>query len=71
MKLLRIPVDHYNNVLRLLELKHYTTVLSSLDYRGRTQACSYVITNALEHNTAIMSQQAVSSFMFDTFNHSG
>lgn len=41
-KLLRIPVDHYNNVLTLLQLTSYGELIRALDYRGRAQACAYV-----------------------------
>lgn len=34
MKLLRIPLEHYNNVLTLLKFDHYSSVIQSFDYRG-------------------------------------
>lgn len=43
MKILRIPVDQYNNTDKLLQLEHYGDVLGLMDYRGRTQAAAYVL----------------------------
>lgn len=62
-KLLRIPVDYYNNILTLLNIINYGPVLSAFDYRGRTHTCAYIITNALEHSTLVpTSEQADSLF---------
>uniref|UniRef100_A0A915PJP0 Glucuronosyltransferase n=1 Tax=Setaria digitata TaxID=48799 RepID=A0A915PJP0_9BILA len=43
MKILRIPVDQYNDIDKLLQLEHYGDVLKLMDYRGRTQAAAYVL----------------------------
>lgn len=62
-KLLRIPVDQYNDVLALLKITHLGPVLSYLDYRGRTQACAYIVTNALEHSTLIPTPEQTDALM--------
>lgn len=49
LKLLRIPVDEYDDVVRLLQLDHYSSVISLLNYKGRTQATSYVLQNMVEN----------------------
>lgn len=49
MKLLRIPVDQYNNVDKLLQLEHYADVLELMDYRGRTQAAAYVLRKMVDN----------------------
>uniref|UniRef100_A0A914DM28 Vacuolar protein sorting-associated protein 35 n=1 Tax=Acrobeloides nanus TaxID=290746 RepID=A0A914DM28_9BILA len=59
LKLLRIPVDHYNDVIKLLELSEYAPVLSALGYRGRTQAASYIVQNMLDNDTAITDENHV------------
>jgi len=38
-------------------------VLSYLDYRGRTQACAYVVTNALEHGTLVPTPEQTDALM--------
>ncbi|MFH4978681.1 hypothetical protein AB6A40_005390 [Gnathostoma spinigerum] len=59
LKFLRIPVDHYNDVIRLLELSHYGDVLIALDYHGRTQAASYILQNMIDQDTRMTDQNAV------------
>lgn len=49
MKILRIPVDQYNNIDKLLQLEHYGDVLGLLDYRGRTQAAAYVLQKMVDN----------------------
>lgn len=58
-KLLRIPVDHYNNLLTLLQLKHYAALMAHLDYGGRKYLSSYILTNALNSETIIPTQPEV------------
>lgn len=53
MKLLRIPVDHYNDVIKLLKITEYIPVISALGYRGRTQIAAYIIQNMLDNDTQI------------------
>lgn len=49
MKILRIPVDQYNNIDKLLQLEHYGDVLGLMDYRGRTQAAAYVLQRMVDN----------------------
>ncbi|XP_050301165.1 vacuolar protein sorting-associated protein 35 isoform X3 [Anthonomus grandis grandis] len=54
-KLLKIPLDTYNNILVVLKLKHYAGLMQHLDYNGRKSLSIYILTNALENETVIPS----------------
>ncbi|XP_018329314.1 vacuolar protein sorting-associated protein 35 [Agrilus planipennis] len=58
-KLLKLPVDNYNNLLTLLKLKHYPALLQHLDFYGRKYLSIYILSNALEHETVIPTQEQV------------
>lgn len=61
IKMLKIPVDAYKNILKVLELKHYATLFEHLDFLGRKAICQYILTNALENETMITTQAEVDS----------
>lgn len=48
MKLVRIPLEHYRDVLQLLALTHVAPVIGTFDYRGRTVACTHMVNCALD-----------------------
>ncbi|ETN68345.1 vacuolar protein sorting-associated protein 35 [Necator americanus] len=43
MKLLRLPVDEYNNALKVAELTEFVPVMECFNYHGRCLASSYII----------------------------
>jgi len=53
MKLLKIPVDNYNDVVTLLKLENYGNLLDFMDFEGRKGIAMYLINNALENETLI------------------
>ncbi|CAH1108531.1 unnamed protein product [Psylliodes chrysocephalus] len=53
LKLLKIPLDNYNNLLVVLQLKHYAGLMQHLDYFGRKSLSIYILNNALENETII------------------
>ena len=55
--MLKIPIDLYKDILKLLKIKHYTILYEHLDYVGRKTMCQYLLNNALEHETQITSQE--------------
>jgi vacuolar protein sorting-associated protein 35 len=61
--MLKIPVDAYKNVLKVLQLKHYATLYEHLDYVGRKNICQYILSNVLEHETEVASQSEVESLL--------
>ncbi|XP_022912925.1 vacuolar protein sorting-associated protein 35 [Onthophagus taurus] len=58
-KLLKIPLDHYNNLLTVLRLQHYAALMQHLDYNGRKTLSIYILNNALESETIIPTQEEV------------
>lgn len=58
-KLLKIPVDHYNNVLTVLKLRHYAALMQHLDYYGRKSMSMYILNNTLDSETIIPTQDGV------------
>lgn len=52
-KMLKIPIDLYKDVLKLLKIKHYSTLYEHLDYIGRKSICHYLVNSALENETII------------------
>ncbi|KAH1015164.1 hypothetical protein HUJ05_012933 [Dendroctonus ponderosae] len=56
-KLLKIPLDTYNDLLMVLKLKHYAGLMQHLDYIGRKSLSIYILNNALENETIIPSHE--------------
>jgi len=63
MRLLKIPVDNYNNVLTILKLKHFAPLFDYFDFATRKEMAMYVINNALDSDTFIPSQEEVDSIL--------
>ncbi|VDM86040.1 unnamed protein product [Strongylus vulgaris] len=59
MKLLRLPVDEYNNALKVAELTEFVPVMECFNYRGRCMASSYIIQNMLEYGTLMRTEENV------------
>ncbi|XP_044744598.1 vacuolar protein sorting-associated protein 35 isoform X2 [Coccinella septempunctata] len=58
-KLLKIPLDHYKNLLVILKLKHYAALIQHLDFTGRKSLNIYILNNALDHETFVPSAEEV------------
>jgi vacuolar protein sorting-associated protein 35 len=56
---MRIPVDNYNNLLTVLQLQHYGPLLDLFDYHGRKSLAAYLVTNALDNETLVPTQEQV------------
>nr|XP_002740147.1 PREDICTED: vacuolar protein sorting-associated protein 35 [Saccoglossus kowalevskii] len=56
-RLLKIPVDNYNNLLTVLQLKHFAPLFEFFDYESRKIMAAYVINNALENSLYIPTQE--------------
>ncbi|BES91758.1 vacuolar protein sorting [Nesidiocoris tenuis] len=63
MKLLAIPIGAYNNILTVLELKHFNPLLELLDTQGRKATGTSVIENCLTAGTYIGNEAQVSSIL--------
>lgn len=69
-RLLKIPVDTYNNILTVLQLKHFPPLFEYFDYESRKSMSCYVLSNILDYNTTIVAQDQV-YILFNTFGSCG
>lgn len=56
---MKIPVDTYNNILTVLQLKHFPPLFEYFDYESRKSMSCYVLSNTLDYNTTIVGQEQV------------
>ncbi|KAJ1527070.1 hypothetical protein ONE63_008611 [Megalurothrips usitatus] len=63
MRLMKIPVDQYNNIITVLKLQQYAPLLEYFDYRGRKSLAAYVIVNILENDTLIPTPEQVDTIL--------
>lgn len=63
IRLMKIPVDTYNNILTVLQLQHFGPMFEYFDYQSRKIMSCYIINNALENETLIPSQEQVDSIL--------
>lgn len=63
VRLMKIPVDNYKNILTVLKLEHYAPLLDYFDYEGRKSLAIYIITNILENETLIPTQEQVDAVL--------
>lgn len=62
MRLMKIPVDNYNDILTLLKLDHFGPLYEYFDYHARKTMSAYIINNALEAESRVPTQEQVSLF---------
>ncbi|XP_022186248.1 vacuolar protein sorting-associated protein 35 isoform X2 [Nilaparvata lugens] len=62
-RLLKIPIDHYNNVLTILELSHFVPILEYFDYAGRKSIAAYIVNNILNSETYIPTPNEVDTVL--------
>uniref|UniRef100_A0A672IG72 Vacuolar protein sorting-associated protein 35 n=1 Tax=Salarias fasciatus TaxID=181472 RepID=A0A672IG72_SALFA len=62
-RLLKIPVDTYNNILMVLQLKHFPPLFEYFDYESRKSMSCYVLSNTLDYNTTIVAQEQVDAIL--------
>ncbi|XP_023337734.1 vacuolar protein sorting-associated protein 35 isoform X1 [Eurytemora carolleeae] len=62
-KLLKIPIDSYNDVLIVLGLEHFIPLLNCFDYSGRREMSSYLVNNVIENSTCIPSSERVDTIL--------
>lgn len=59
MRLLKLPVDHYKDILTVIQLENYAHLLDYLDYAGRKTIAVYLINSVLDNGTLISTQEQV------------
>lgn len=64
MRLMKIPVDSYSNLLTVLQLEHYPSLMDYFDYHGRKALSVYLVNNALENETYISTHDQVGLYYF-------
>lgn len=62
-RLMKIPVDNYKNILTVLKLEHFAPLLDYFDYEGRKLLAVYIITNILDNETLIPTQEQVDAIL--------
>nr|CAD7601729.1 unnamed protein product [Timema genevievae] len=62
-RLMKIPVDNYNNLLTVLELQQYGPLMEYFDYHGRKSLAAYLVSNALESETLIPTPEQVDTVL--------
>lgn len=69
LKLLKIPVQYYNNILTVLELKHFGSLMNFCDYASRKSMSCFLVNNALDNETYIPTQEQVGIEAFLLFKY--
>ncbi|XP_067132333.1 vacuolar protein sorting-associated protein 35 isoform X1 [Centruroides vittatus] len=59
LRLLKIPVQNYSNLLTVLKLEHFGELLDFCDYHSRKTMSTFLVNNALENETLIPMQEQV------------
>jgi vacuolar protein sorting-associated protein 35 len=62
-KLLKIPVDSYNDLMVVLSLEHFIPLLNCYDYSGRKAMSAYLVNNVIDNNTLIPSPEKVETIL--------
>ncbi|XP_020900046.2 vacuolar protein sorting-associated protein 35 [Exaiptasia diaphana] len=62
-KLLKNPIDSYNNVLKLLELKYFIPMFNYFDFETRKEMSLYVISNAVDSEVNIPTQEQIDTLL--------
>ncbi|XP_033755226.1 vacuolar protein sorting-associated protein 35-like [Pecten maximus] len=63
MRLMKIPIDSYSNVLIVLQLGHFGPLFEYFDFKSRKIMSCYIINNVLENDTFIPTQEHVDSIL--------
>lgn len=67
-RLMKLPVDYFNNILTILQLNHYADLMQCFDYTGRKTLALYLVNNILNMHTYIPTQELVRNSQALVFN---
>lgn len=70
-RLMKLPVDYFNNIITILELKHYAALIECFDYYGRKNLALYLVNDILSSATFIPDSEQVSVARFHNLNFVG
>ena len=62
-KLLKIPIDSYNDIMIVLALEHYIPLLNCYDFSGRKEMSAYLINNVIDNSTLIPSPEKAETIL--------
>ena len=62
MKLMKIPIDSYNDMITVLKLEHFGPLFEYFDYSARKLMSQYIINNCVENETKIPTQEQVADY---------
>ncbi|CAH0760157.1 unnamed protein product [Diatraea saccharalis] len=63
MKILKLPADHYKNILTLIKLQNYSLLIKHLNYPGRTMIAVHLINDVLESDIMISTPENVDAVL--------
>lgn len=63
MRLLKIFIDQYNNILTVIQLTYFPQLMDLFDFYGRKSVSAYLITNALNNDTLVPTSESVDSIL--------
>ena len=73
-RLMKVPIDSYDDILIVLKLENYTSLYKLFDYEGRKSLSIYLLQNVLDKNATLSSLPEVCIDLLvniDTFLISG
>ncbi len=62
-KLLKIPINNFNDILTVLGLAHFAPLLQLFDFDGRKALSVFIAENALENETFIPTSDQVDTIL--------
>ncbi|XP_069355840.1 vacuolar protein sorting-associated protein 35 isoform X2 [Maniola hyperantus] len=63
MKILKLPADHYKNILTLIKLQNYAPLISRLNQPGRLMIAVHLINDVLESDTTVSTPEDVEAVL--------
>ncbi|XP_068624892.1 vacuolar protein sorting-associated protein 35 [Battus philenor] len=63
MKILKLPADHYKNILTLIRLQNYAPLISHLNHPGRVMIAVHLVNDVLETDTLVSTPEDVESVL--------
>ncbi|XP_022125856.2 vacuolar protein sorting-associated protein 35 [Pieris rapae] len=63
MKILKLPADHYKNILTLIKLQNYAPLINRLNQAGRLMIAMHLITDVIESDTTVSAPEDVDSVL--------
>ncbi|XP_050355840.1 vacuolar protein sorting-associated protein 35 [Nymphalis io] len=63
MKILKLPADHYKNILTLIKLQNYAPLISRLNQIGRMMIAVHLVNDVLESDTTVSTPEDVEAVL--------